>query len=258
MQLKEWICPPPVGKTFAPSLQPALELIYLARLQPEEASQSLRKLLLANPNYFGCLPENSYKVVLNMNGDTCYESLGCVSYIPLLGQLYASIKLHQDCGYSFQVNEPASREYVRFYLSYDRGVTWHDQGLTSINVCDEAGAKKRVHLVTKRISLHEEIVEMDEPPIVRATLSWRTPPPSGTPDWTPLWGNVLEAPIQNLETMFVGRVVCRGVPGNRLQAKQPRRNEWDVPSTQPTSGRLAPSRQPAFSQNRACGTGTSR
>ncbi len=199
--------PSPVGKTFAPSLQPALELIYLARLQPEEASQSLRKLLLANPNYFGCLPENSYKVVLNMNGDTCYESLGCVSYIPLLGQLYASIKLHQDCGYSFQVNEPASREYVRFYLSYDRGVTWHDQGLTSINVCDEAGAKKRVHLVTKRISLHEEIVEMDEPPIVRATLSWRTPPPSGTPDWTPLWGNVLEAPIWNLET-DVRRTSC--------------------------------------------------
>jgi hypothetical protein len=186
--------PSPLGKTFAP-LQPALELIYLARLNHEDASPSLRKLLLANPDYFGSLPENSFKVVLNINGDTRYESLACVTYIPLLKQLYASIKLHRSRGYSFLVGKPDSREYVRFYLSYDRGATWLDLGLTSVSVCDDPGTDPRLYLVTKRINLRRQI-ESDEPPIVRATLSWKTPPPSDAPEWTPLWGNVVETQIQ--------------------------------------------------------------
>jgi|SRR5215831_8506804 len=194
--------PSPIGKTFAPSLQPALELIYLATLQPEEASRSLRQLLLANPNYFDNLQENSFKVVLNINGDTRYESLGRVSYIPLLGQLYASIRLNQDRGYSFLVGEPNSREYVRFYLSYDRGITWLDHGLTSINVSDEPGARPRIHLVTQRICLPGDAEDACEQAIVRATLSWNTPPPPDAPDWTPLWGNVVDTQIRSAATDF--------------------------------------------------------
>ena len=123
--------PSPLGTTSATSLQPALELIYLAKLQPELASQSLRKLLLANPNYFENLPESSFKVVLNMNGDTAFESLGCVSYIALLDQLYASVQLKRDWGYSSGLDNSSSRQYVRFYLSFDRGVTWQNEGLTA-------------------------------------------------------------------------------------------------------------------------------
>lgn len=193
--------PSPIGKTLAPSLQPALELIYLATLHPEDASRSLRKLLLAHPNYFSNLPENSFKVVLNIKGDTLYESLGGISYIPLLGQLYASIKLHQDRGYSLLIGEPNSREYVRFYLSCDRGSTWHDQGLTSTSVCDEPGAKPRIHLVTRRVDLSEH-AQGSGAPIIRATLSWNTPPPPDTPDWTPLWGSVVETEIQSVTTDF--------------------------------------------------------
>ena len=214
--------PSPIGTTCAPSLQPALELIYLARLQPEEASQSLRNLLLANPNYFGNLPENSFKVVLNINGDTRYESLGRVRYIPLLGQLCASIKLHQDRGYSFHVGDPNSREFVRFYISYDHGETWQDQGLTSINVCDQAGTSQRVHLVTKRIHLQEDAGSADDAPIIRATLSWKTSPPPDAPDWTPLWGNVLEAQIANAGVDFRRR--------SRLQT-----GSWDVSADETAS-----------------------
>ena len=207
--------PFPTGKTCDPSLQPALELIYLATLQPEEASRSLRQLLLANPNYFENLPENSFKVVLNINGDNRYESLGRISYIPLLGQLYASIKLHQDRGYSFLVGEPNSREYVRFYLSYDQGITWQDQGLTAINVSDELGARPRIHLVTRQISMHEDAETPGVTPIIRATLSWNTPPPPDAPDWTPLWGNVVETEIQPVATDFRRR--------SRLQS-----GSWDL------------------------------
>lgn len=188
--------PSPTGKTFAPSLQPALELIYLATLQPELAGQSLRKLLLANPNYFGTLSENSFKAVLNISGDTRYETLGCVSYIPLLEQLYASIKIKQEHGYSFYIGDGGSREYVRFYLSYDRGATWVDKGLAAVNVCDEPGAKTRVHLVTRKINLRGDAKSSEESPLVRAILSWNSAPPPDAPDWTPLWGNAVKTQIQ--------------------------------------------------------------
>lgn len=190
--------PSPKVTTSPTTLQPALELIYLATLHPELASQNLRKLLLSNPNYFSNLPEQSIKVVLNTTGDTSFESLGCVSYIPLLDQLYASIELKRDWGYSLAPNDASSREYVRFYLSFDRGATWHSEGLTAFNVSDEPGSRLHIRLVTKRVEFSERLKSSPNPPIVRAILSWNSPPPPDAPDWTPLWGNVLDTQIQNV------------------------------------------------------------
>ncbi len=34
-----------------------------------------------------------------------------------------------------------SQEFVRFYLSYDNGATWQDQGLTNFTVYDVAGRR---------------------------------------------------------------------------------------------------------------------
>lgn len=187
--------PSPNGKPSTPSLQPALELIYLATLEPEQASQRLRYFLLNNPNYFASLSENAFRIVLNMNGDTVYESLGCVRYIPLLDQMYASIDIKQDCGYSFRVGNPGSREYIRFYLSLDRGTTWQDKGISAVNVVDQAGSKSRLFLVTKKLDLLEE-QQMEDTILVRAILSWNSVPPAGSPDWTPLWGNVAETQVR--------------------------------------------------------------
>jgi hypothetical protein len=190
--------PSPHGTTSPNALQPALELIYLATLQPELASQTMRKLLLANPNYFDNLPESSIKVVLNTKGDTTFESLGCVSYIPLLDQLYASIELRRDWGYSLALRNSSSREFVRFYLSFDRGATWHNEGLTAFNVSDEPGSRLHIRLVTKRVELGHRLQAATQPPFVRAILSWNSPPPPDTPDWTPLWGNVLDTQIHTV------------------------------------------------------------
>lgn len=193
----------PSPTTNSPSLQPALELIYLATLEPEMASHSLRNLLLNNPNYFASLTENSFKVVLNINGDTDYESLGCVRYIPLLDRVYASININRDAGYSFHVGARNSREYVRFYVSYDRGMTWQDKGMSAVNIVDEPGEKTRMHLVTRKVDLREDVL-FSEVALVRAILSWNSPPPQDSPDWVPLWGNVAQTVIQ-VESMSIRR-----------------------------------------------------
>jgi len=190
--------PSPQVTTSPKMLQPALELIYLATLQPDLASQNLRKLLLANPNYFDTLTENSIKVVLHMHGDTTFEGLGCVSYIPLLDQLYASVELKRDWGYSLAPRNSSSREYVRFYLSFDGGATWHNEGLTAFNVADEPGSRLHIRLVTKRVELGERLNSAAQPPLVRAILSWNSPPPPDSPEWTPVWGNVLDTQIHTV------------------------------------------------------------
>ena len=187
--------PLPHGTTNPPSLQPALELIYLATLEPEQASRSLRKLLLNNPNYFSNLAENSFRIVLNLSADTAFESLGCVRYIPLLDQVYASINLRRDTGYSFQIGRPNSHEYIRFYVSSDRGVTWHDKGISAVNVVDQPGENPRLYLVTRKVDLFEHYPAEDVVRL-RAILSWNSIPPPDAPDWMPLWGNVAETQIR--------------------------------------------------------------
>ena len=187
--------PSPHGKN-ASSLQPALELIYLATLEPAQASRSLRTLLLNNPNYFDSLTENSFRIVLNINGDTDYESLGCVRYIPLLDRVYASINIKRESGYSFQVGRQSSLEYVRFYLSFDRGFSWQDKGVSGVNVIDEPGERTRMYLVTRKLDLLENYMPAQDVIFVRAILSWNSPPPADAPDWSPLWGNVVETEVR--------------------------------------------------------------
>ena len=188
--------PSPTGKTIAPSAQPALDLISLARLSHELACQNLRAILLANPNYFGNVSGSSLKAVLNIKGDTVYESITGVSYCPQLQQLRATIKIKQDNGYSLGIGTDGSQEYVRFYLSYDDGATWQDQGLSAVYVINVPGPKPIVFLVTLQFNPDEDFGLIENLPRVRAILSWNSPPPAATPDWTPVWGNVMDAQIQ--------------------------------------------------------------
>jgi hypothetical protein len=192
----------PHGKPIAASTRPALELISLARLSPELARRNLRALLLANPNYFGNVTGSSFKAVLHIQEDTTYERLGCFGYSPELKQLRATITINQTEGYSGNIRANGSEEYVRFYLSSDDGKTWQDQGMTAVNVFDAPGPKPVEHTVALEIDPEEEFC-IQNLPKVRAILSWNWAPPAGAPNWTPVWGNVLDAQIRIEDFEFV-------------------------------------------------------
>ena len=193
----------PRNKSVAPSTQPALELIALARLSPELARQNLRALLLANPNYFGNVTGSSFKAVLNIQEDTTYESIGAVGYNPQLEQLRATINIKQSSGYSGDLSTRGSEEYVRFYLSYDGGSTWRDQGSQALKVFDAPGPKPLEFAVTLQISPRNKFCFVQHLVRVRAILSWNSPPPPGSPNWTPVWGNVVESQIQIDGSQFI-------------------------------------------------------
>ena len=192
---------------YAPSAKPALELIALARLSPPLACQRLRALLLVNPDYFGNVPSSSFSTVLNIQEDTTYESLSLVSYDPLRQQLCAAITIKQPNGYSDNVLNNGSEEFVRFYLSYDGGVSWLDQGMRFVDVFDASTSKPRNYEVTQQIIPLEEFPP-EILPKVRAILSWNLRPPTLAPDWRPVWGNVVESSIRMKDSrvIFSGRL----------------------------------------------------
>ncbi len=175
---------------------PSKQNISLAKLPPELARSNMKALLVANPNYFGTLKESGFQPVLSIQGDTAYESIGCVGYNPQLSRLEAEVNIKQDTGYLGGVCSAGSSEYVRFYLSYDGGATWQDQGITSFTVYDTPGPKPLEYDASLQINPPERICLTENLPLVRAILSWNVPPPANSPDWPPIWGQVVDARIQ--------------------------------------------------------------
>jgi hypothetical protein len=179
-----------------PSTQPALELIALAQLSPDQARQRLRTLLLANPNYFGKVPPSSFMAVLKIQEDTTYECISKVGYDSQSEQLIASIEIKQAFGYTGDAFIHGSEESVRFYLSFDGGSSWLDQGMRSLTVFDVRSPRPLAQRVTLEVISAEDLCSQKTLPKIRAILSWNSPPPAGAPNWTPVWGNVVESDLQ--------------------------------------------------------------
>jgi hypothetical protein len=177
--------------------------ISITQLQPEQTRKNLRLLLLANPNYFGNLQQSGFKPVLNIAGDTAFEELGCVGLSPSLSRLEAVVSIKQSAGYEGGVCSAGSQEYVRFYLSFNGGSTWVDQGVASFTAYDIPGPKSLEYCVALPISLPEDICFIENLPQVRAILSWNYIPPANTPDYSPIWGNVLNVTIQSPAFKFI-------------------------------------------------------
>jgi len=155
-----------------------------------------RSLLLTNPNYFGNLKLSSFKPVKVIVGDTTYEELKCVGFNPDLNRLKAVVWVKLDSGYSGGICTSGSKEYVRFYISFDNGATWNDQGMVSFTAYDLPGSKPLEYAVTLQPKKYSTWCSRERLPKVRAILSWNDAPPANQPDWPPVWGNVVDAHIQ--------------------------------------------------------------
>ncbi|MFT4015807.1 MAG: hypothetical protein QM668_02490 [Agriterribacter sp.] len=168
-----------------------------------EFRNNSKLLLLENPNYFGVQDKENkeilgFKPVVELLFNTTFEELTCVSYNPAKEWLSANIKIKQSFGYAGGACTAGSKEFVRFFVSYDNGATWDDEGVVDFDahdlnfdsdICYEVGKTfkpKRKSCCDKKAVL----------PLVRAILSWNTVPPPGNWWWIPIWGNRLEAYIQ--------------------------------------------------------------
>ncbi len=165
-----------------------------------ETRTRFRALLLANPNYFGTLNESPFQPVLPLKGDTTYEELTCVGFQPQVERLEAVVHLKQPSGYSGGVCTGGSQEYVRFYLSFDGGATWQDQGIAAFTAYDvpaaDTGERDLEFAVTLQVNPPNHLCWHTDLVRVRAILSWNELPPANQPGWLPPWGNRREETIQ--------------------------------------------------------------
>src|SRR4051794_32453033 len=88
--------------------------------------RQFRALVAVNPNYFGNIAESPFPAVVPLQGNTTYEELGCIGYQPQTERLEAVVYVKQPNGYGGKLCSVGSREYVRFYFSFDNGGTWTD------------------------------------------------------------------------------------------------------------------------------------
>jgi hypothetical protein len=158
-----------------------------------DARSKFKALLLSNPNYFGNLAESPFTPVLPISGNTFYEELGCVGFHPQQERLEAVVYVNQPTGYGADLCGPGTPEYVRFYLSFDNGATWQDQGMSSFaayNIPAGTEGEKRLEYAVSLPSHPTHKLCFANPLILmRAILSWNNPPPPNQPNWMPIWGN---------------------------------------------------------------------
>lgn len=171
----------------------------LQEAHPKERA-AFKPLLLSNPNYFGNLAESTFTPILPICCNTHYEALGCVGYQPQQEYLEAVVYIYQPSGYGGDICGAGSTEYVRFYLSFDNGATWDDQGMTSFqahNIPEGTdGGKRLEYAVSLKVDPKRKLCFLNHLILVRAILSWNNPPPPNQPNWKPVWGNVRQETIQ--------------------------------------------------------------
>ncbi|WP_456380127.1 hypothetical protein [Thiolapillus sp.] len=153
-----------------------------------------RLLLQSNPNYFGNSLSSSLPARKVVGCNIWYEEILCLGYNPQERLLAAVICLHQPGGYATGTRVSSEREYVRFYLSYDDGKNWEDQGCASVDVYNVTTVTNRQHAVSVELAKDED--QFPSPHArLRAILSWGDMPPEGVPEWKPVFGNVAETTV---------------------------------------------------------------
>ena len=165
----------------------------------EKERGQFKALLLANPNYFGNLKDSKFQAQLDIQFNSFYEEIGCVGLQPQANRLEAVIYVKQQSGYGGDVCSNGTEEFVRFYMSFDNGVTWDDLGLRSFTAFDIPGTSETRRLeyaVTLPIQPPRKFCQFPNQALVRAILSWSVPPPANSPDFPPVWGDVHNTHVQ--------------------------------------------------------------
>lgn len=172
-------------------------------IQPERTH--FKHMLAKNPNYFGNIPGSKLKSNMVLNANIGFEQLTCIGYNPDTENMQATISINRSSGYSGDLCAAGSFEYVRFYLDMHDGKGFIDQGLVAINVHDipqgqdcQGHSNFPLKYVATLVKKTPDDFHCENPvlPTMRAILSWGVDPPADSPNWGPVWGNVMDADIQ--------------------------------------------------------------
>ncbi len=128
--------------------------------------------------------------ILKPNFNTTYEELHCVGLDREQNLLHGVVEIKRRSGYSGDLCEQGSREYIAFYLDFGSG--WEYQGTTWVEVHDvdvpDDGLWYQASLPVDLDEHRKKWCESGRARI-RGILSWSTPPVPNQPNFIPHWGD---------------------------------------------------------------------
>jgi hypothetical protein len=135
------------------------------------------------------------------NGNTTYEQLECLGIDDSAPErLVATFRIKRPYGYSGNLCQAGSKEYVAFWADWDNTCKWSYMGTVAVNVHDIASIPKEglCYSAILPVDLTYHRRPCGEPKIarVRAVLSWAVPPSTTNPDALDYWGNRLDTHVQ--------------------------------------------------------------
>ena len=135
------------------------------------------------------------------NGNTNYEQLECLGIDDSIPErLVATFRIKRPYGYSGDLCQAGSQEYVAFWVDWDNTCKWSYVGTVAVNVHDIGSIPKEglCYSAILPVDLTYNRRPCDEPKIarIRAVLSWAVPPSTTNPNLLNYWGNRLDSHVQ--------------------------------------------------------------
>lgn len=195
-----------------PASVPELQRLYTGSNVPPHryAFASLHRALLATPDVrlqaasFGGAAQAfgvpfdvaaATAAIAASNGNTTYEQLEAVGFNENTFALEGVIRIKQSTGYNGGPCTTGSTEYVAFWADLDNSGNYATYlGTASVTVYDitnipQPGLEFAVTLPTDLFAFRQPCEAGPKLIPIRAILSWQVAPPSGDPNYVPVWGN---------------------------------------------------------------------
>jgi hypothetical protein len=133
--------------------------------------------------------------------NTSYEEIECLGLDEIIPEkLVATFRIKRPTGYSGDLCQAGSLEYIAFWADWDNKCEWTYLGTVKVNVHDIKSIPRDglCYSAILPVNLEYERRHCSKPKVgrVRAVLSWAVPPSTVDPDQLNYWGNRLDAHVQ--------------------------------------------------------------
>ena len=140
-------------------------------------------------------------MLIQEQANTTFEEVVCVGLNTASDILGAVIHVKKSCGYSGNLCQTGSKEYVAFWADWDNNGTYDSYlGTTSVDVYDIANIPPGGLYYSVRLpaNFSQHLKNCINPNIVRirAVLSWAVPSSTVDPNDLNYWGNRLDVVVQ--------------------------------------------------------------
>jgi hypothetical protein len=140
-----------------------------------------------------------FPLIDNSKANVDYEELKCVGLDYNSESLVASVSIKKNSGYSGDLCDEGSKEYVSFWVDWDNNCQWQYLNTMELKVHD-------IHMIGDELcysvslpidtTFHKKLCATANVVRVRSVLSWNTPPSTTDPNKLEFYGNRVDTHIQ--------------------------------------------------------------